>query len=98
MRDVLCVGIGCLDVLVRGADMALPFQGEAKKCECVALEIGGDAINQAVALRRLGVDAGLVTGLGTDEAGELILSQLAAEACLRRVLFSRPAVPASTSS
>ena len=76
MRDVLCVGIGCLDVLVRGADMALPFQGEAKKCECVALEIGGDAINQAVALRRLGVDAGLVTGLGTDEAGELILSQL----------------------
>lgn len=76
MWDVMCVGIGCLDVLVRGADVTTPFQGEAKNCEQVALAVGGDAVNQAVALRHLGVNAGLMTGLGTDEAGALILEQL----------------------
>ena len=79
MRDVMCVGIGCLDVLVRGADLSAPFQGEAKNCDRVALEMGGDAVNQAVTLRRLGVDAGLITGLGRDEAGTLILEGLRQE-------------------
>ena len=73
MRDVMCVGIGCLDVLVRGADLSAPFQGEAKNCDRVALEMGGDAVNQAVTLRRLGVDAGLITGLGRDVAPERVV-------------------------
>lgn len=76
MWDVMCVGIGCLDVLIRGADVTAPFLGEAKNCEQVALEVGGDAVNQAIALRHLGVNAGLMTGLGTDATGGLILEQL----------------------
>lgn len=76
MSEVICVGIGCVDVLIRGVDLAAPFCGEAKKCEKVSLSVGGDAVNQAIVLNRLGVDVELMAGIGDDAAGDFIAQTL----------------------
>jgi len=45
-----------------------------------ARSLGGKGYNQAVALRRLGLDVALVTGLGTDVFGEMFEQACAAQA------------------
>lgn len=70
--DVLCIGISCADVLIRGVDLSTPFESESKPAENVSIYAGGDAANQAIILSRMGVGVKLVTGIGKDPIGRLI--------------------------
>jgi len=76
VSGVVCLGITCADVLVRGLDTAR-FTGERQKVDQVELGAGGDAANQAIVLARLGVSVKLVTGLGDDNIGWLLRSVIA---------------------
>lgn len=70
--DVVCVGIACADVLIRGVDLSTPWTEESKRCESVVLGVGGDATNQAIVMSRLGVDVSLLTCVGDDDIGGYI--------------------------
>lgn len=70
--EVMCIGIACVDVLLRGVNLSVPFKAESKHAECVALGVGGDATNQAIILTKLGVGTKLMTGIGSDTAGDFI--------------------------
>ena len=52
--DVLCVGMCCIDVLIRGVDLHTPFTEESKRAQMTMLSVGGDALNEARVLARLG--------------------------------------------
>jgi hypothetical protein len=60
IMEVVCLGLSCVDVLVRGFDRMTAFQGEIREVESIKLGVGGDAVNQAMTLSRLGVSAKLV--------------------------------------
>jgi sugar/nucleoside kinase (ribokinase family) len=74
--DVVCLGMSCADVLIRGVDLFTPFTEESKQAKEVLLCIGGDATNQSVILNRLGVSVKLVTGFGEDNVSRFIQNTL----------------------
>lgn len=67
---IACVGPAIADVLIRGFD---PESWSAGSAELVP---GGDAVNQAVCLQKLGKDARIVCYTGDDAAGRMLTDHL----------------------
>ena len=57
--EIICVGMITVDVLVEGLG-AMPRSGETGRVSSVTVAPGGDAINEAVALAKLGNAVGLM--------------------------------------
>ena len=74
--DIICVGISCMDVIIRGVDFRQKIKGESRRADNVTVAVGGDAANQAIVLSKLGVSAKLITGLAHDPVGGLIVSTI----------------------
>ncbi len=74
--DIVCVGISCMDVIIRGVDFRQKIKGESRKADAVTVAVGGDAANQSIVLSKLGVSAKLITGLARDPVGGLIVSTI----------------------
>ncbi len=70
--EVVLIGAAILDALAPGAD-ACVFETGSLPCPGLRLQTGGDAMNEAVVLSKLGRRARLVSRLGRDSAGDLIL-------------------------
>lgn len=67
------IGAAHLDALVEGVDENQLRLGSAPARQ-IRLGYGGDALNEAVTLSRLGGDVDLVSKVGTDNAGDMVLS------------------------
>lgn len=74
MFDVTCVGICCVDSILRPVD-EFPSPGTLKMVESVTLTTGGDAVNAAVALGKMGLNVQLMTTVGDDYLGDFIIEQ-----------------------
>lgn len=75
-KDVLCVGLSCMDVLIKNVDLSTPFESEKKPAERVNVGVGGDAANESVILSRLGHSVQIMTGLAEDGVGNYIQNYL----------------------
>lgn len=91
MSDVMCIGIAGVDVLIRGVDLKTDFSGETKLAESVELELGGDAANEAIVLSRLGADVALMSGIGSDSAGNFVRERLKNAGVCTKHLIRLPA-------
>lgn len=69
---MLCIGIACVDLLIKGVDLATGFTHESKHADTIGMTVGGDAANEAIVLSRLGHATELICGLGVDGAGAFI--------------------------
>jgi len=72
---VLCVGDLVVDI-VSSAMPRLPEPGEIALIERIAVFPGGNALNTAVALRRMGEQVSIAGSVGDDALGRLLLDQL----------------------
>jgi len=72
---VLCVGDLVIDI-VSSAMARLPEPGEIALTEKIAVFPGGNALNTAVAMRRLGEQVSVAGSVGDDALGRLLLDQL----------------------
>ncbi len=70
--EIVVIGAGIVDVLVSHVD-ARVFQTGSTPAAGIAMQTGGDALNEAVVLSKLGRTVGLVSRLGQDSAGGLVL-------------------------
>jgi sulfofructose kinase len=77
MATVLCIGIAVLDHVFQVE--AMPTRAEKYRSERMATVGGGIAANAAVAIARQGGRSLLVTRLGDDDVGRIILDAVAAE-------------------
>ena len=75
LPDVTLIGAAVLDVLARPVTQEVFTEGSASVKE-TRLAFGGDALNEATVLSRLGKKVSLITRVGDDEAGAAILRQL----------------------
>ncbi len=78
MRDCLCVGNAVADTIARPVDR-LPRPGTLRRVDAIELHPGGNAVNAAIDMARLGVKAGVVIGLGRDGFGEYLRRRLETE-------------------
>ncbi|NWG14659.1 MAG: carbohydrate kinase family protein, partial [Acidobacteria bacterium] len=74
-RRVLCIGDMAVDIFAN-AMPRLPRPGELLLTDCIAVFPGGNALNTAVALHRLGEEVSFFGSLGDDAFGDLLLAQL----------------------
>lgn len=72
MYDFTIIGAGILDVLAHPVDSSV-FRTGSLPAQDIALTFGGDALNEAVILSRLGKRIQFISTLGTDEAGSMVL-------------------------
>lgn len=75
-RPVLVIGGAVADLSVVGADPGI-FRRHSTPVESIRLSPGGDAMNEAAVLARLGSRVSLLTLLGEDEMGDLLLRRCA---------------------
>jgi sugar/nucleoside kinase (ribokinase family) len=74
-KQVLCVGDMVADIF--SSPMArLPEPGELVLSEKIAVFLGGNALNTAIALRRLGENVAVAGSIGDDALGRLLLDQM----------------------
>jgi sugar/nucleoside kinase (ribokinase family) len=69
--EVFCAGNAVVDVLARPVD-GLPAPGASQRLQEVALGPGGNGVNTAMALARLGVRVALAAPVGEDRLGEIL--------------------------
>ena len=69
--DVVCAGQALIDCIVRGKEEDA-CRKHVYRAESIALNIGGDAINEAIVLSHLGRRVKAVFGVGEDLAGQLV--------------------------
>ena len=74
--DVLCIGQAVIDCIPRGQE-ADKHREIVFRAERIELHIGGDAVNESIALSEMGYRAAIACGVGTDAAGNLLRTELA---------------------
>ncbi len=74
-RNVLCVGDLVADIFASPMER-LPEPGELLLTERIAVFLGGNALNTAVALCRLGEHVTVAGSVGDDALGQLLLDQM----------------------
>lgn len=72
-NEISVIGAGVIDVLAGPTDEHIATRGSSPM-DYVKLAYGGDALNEAVALSRLGKQVQWISKVGDDDAGEKILS------------------------
>lgn len=76
-KQVTVIGAAIIDVLT-GPVTQQVFKTGSQPMETTSLSFGGDALNEAVVLSRLGVPVQLISKVGCDEAGAQVLAFLQA--------------------
>jgi len=89
-KQIFCVGDMVADIF--SSPLArLPEPGELVLSEKIAVFPGGNALNTAVALRRLGEDVAVAGSIGNDAFGQLLLDQIQAQGLDVRGVRMEPA-------
>lgn len=71
--DVICLGAAIVDIPLQPVNKNI-FEIESYPLERIAMTIGGDAINEATIISRLGHRTALMSRIGKDAAGSFILT------------------------
>ena len=73
--DLICIGMALVDSIIRGFDPK-PVSASGYRAESGSLNVGGEAVNEAMAAAKLGLKTGILCSLGEDAAGDLIIEAL----------------------
>ena len=95
--DLICIGMALVDSIIKGFDPN-PISASGYRAVSNTLNVGGEAVNEAVAAAKLGTVTGILCALGQDAAGEMVLGALrSAGVNTQRVLLSSDhATPVTT--
>lgn len=70
--DVICLGAAIVDIPLRPVSRDI-FDIESYPIDNIAMTVGGDAMNEATIISRLGFKTGIIAAIGDDAAGQFIL-------------------------
>ncbi len=73
--DLICVGMALVDSIIKGFNPE-PVSASGYLAASGSLNVGGEAVNEALAAAKLGLKTGIVCALGEDEAGDMVRSAL----------------------
>ena len=75
-KEISVIGVGVIDFLVGAVDEKL-FKLDGQDVDYMKFSFGGDALNEAIALARLGKKVHWISKVGDDDAGHKILNYAA---------------------
>lgn len=71
--DVICLGAAIVDIPLQPVSRDI-FDIESYPVDRIAMTVGGDAMNEATIISRLGYKTGIISCVGNDAAGQFILN------------------------
>ena len=74
--DVICLGAAIVDIPLQPVSRDI-FDIESYPVDRIAMTVGGDAMNEATIISRLGHKTGIISCVGNDAAGNFILDSCA---------------------
>ena len=72
---VLCIGLAVMDISARPISQNSVWQ-EKQSIDEISIQLGGDAVNQCVYLKKLDMDCGLNICIGPDSTGDMLVGAL----------------------
>ena len=93
--DLICAGMALVDSLIRGFD-PVPVSASGYRADSAALNVGGEAVNTAMAGAKLGLKTGIVCALGEDAAGDLVRGALKRAGVDIKHIVKGPETPVTT--
>lgn len=75
MLDLICAGMALVDSIIRGFDPQ-PVSASGYRAQSGSLNVGGEAVNEAMAAAKLGLKTGILCNLGPDAAGDMVMGAL----------------------
>ena len=73
--DLVCIGMALVDSIIKGFDPN-PVSASGYRAESGSLNVGGEAVNEAMAAAKLGLNTAILCSLGEDDAGDMIVGAL----------------------
>ena len=73
--DILAVGTALVDSIIKGFDPK-PVSASGYRAASGSLNAGGEAVNEAIAAAKLGMQTGILCSLGIDTAGDMLMDVL----------------------
>lgn len=74
-KGILCIGMALVDSIIKGFDPE-PVSATGFRAASGSLNVGGEAVNEAMAAAKLGRKTAIMCALGDDAAGSTVLSAL----------------------
>ena len=71
--DLICIGMALVDSIIRGFRPE-PVSASGFRAASGSLNVGGEAVNEAIAAAKLGLRTGILCALGNDAAGDMVTS------------------------
>lgn len=72
--DVLCIGLMVCDIIIKPVDKNI-FEVDSTRLETLKMASGGDSLNAAINMAKLGISVGLVGKVGKDAFGEYLVHE-----------------------
>lgn len=72
--DVLCVGLMVCDIIIQPVDKDV-FEVDSTRIDTLKITSGGDSLNAAINMEKLGITAGLIGKVGNDVFGEYLIHE-----------------------
>lgn len=69
--DLICIGMALIDSIIKGFDPE-PISASGYRAVSGSLNVGGEAVNEAIAASKLGMKTAILCALGNDDAGETV--------------------------
>lgn len=73
--ELICVGTALVDSIIKGFDPE-PISASGFRAVSGSLNVGGEAVNEAMAAAKLGVRIAILCALGADQAGDMVSGAL----------------------
>ena len=73
--DIICTGMALVDSIIKGFD-SNPISASGYRAASGSLNVGGEAVNEAMAAAKLGMKTGILCSLGQDAAGDMVSDAL----------------------
>ena len=73
--ELICAGTALVDSIIKGFDPE-PISASGFRAVSGSLNVGGEAVNEAMAAAKLGVRTAILCALGADQAGDMVSGAL----------------------
>ena len=93
--DLTCVGMSLVDSIIRDFDPT-PATSTGYQALSSSLNVGGEAVNEAITAAKLGLKTRILCALGQDVAGEIILNSLKKYGVDTELIVTSPQTPVTT--
>jgi len=94
-HDLICIGMALVDSIIKGFDPA-PVSASGYRAVSGTLNVGGEAVNEAMAAAKLGLRTGILCSLGDDVAGGMVKAALQRCGVDTGLIVRSPQTPVTT--